>query len=170
MYGEASAGPNSLRMEGSSDLPRQPPMAATHHEPVDVVTAAKFQESEVANAADVPSDIVTTRKSKRDKSEKRHKRDKRKDKSSKKKAGASSSGTSSNYNVEISDIAENTLALFHNALRHEITTYRNLAIPVVGVHEPRDKDDPTIKVLLDQWSELSRFTVLVSRIEEVIAN
>lgn len=72
------------------------------------------------------------------------------------------------YDVDVTDLASNTLALFHNALRHEISVYDGFAAPVHDTHVPIDESDDLVDGLLDRWTVLSRFMVLVSRIEEVV--
>ncbi len=78
------------------------------------------------------------------------------------------SNATSAYDVDVSDLASNTLALFHNALRHETATYASFAAPVFATHVPVTKSDETVDELLDRWVVLGRFMVLVSRIEEVV--
>lgn len=136
-------------MEEQLDYPRQPPLAATvEQEAVRVVSTDEF----LRNSGDA--------------AEASKKRDKGVGRQSEGKTGGNESG----YDVEVSDLPENTLALFHNALRHEISSYKSYANDMLGMYVPKGRDDPSVKVLLDKWGELSRFMVLVSRIEEVIAN
>lgn len=77
-------------------------------------------------------------------------------------------GKQAAYDVDVTDLASNTLALFHNALRHEIDLYDGFAAPVLDTHVPFNDADDLVDGLLDRWTVLSRFMVLVSRIEEVV--